>query len=271
MVPNESIVGMDNFWEKAQAFWRTSRLLAWLLGVAWALAAIKVLWCSPSPGIAIGLLAAAAGIMSLRPPEMHFVERMAWIAILVALVTAEILAIKKSDEQNTAKNQEILNGMTGGDAYLFFSPYPKAASSVNDDAFSVQVFNNGKYTLWDVLVEMEEGAPATAEEFLKNWHPTRIPLGSVSNTYGTGLGDVVIHPTRDKKNIYTFRVFSRNSPTIEQLIMDFDQRSNQWEFSYRIWRYLPTPKIGGELIDFKEHQHIVKSLIVPIQPPSMQP
>jgi hypothetical protein len=88
-------------------FWKTNRPFASGLGLIWCGIAIWALWDRPSPGISIGLLAAGAGLMSLRPPDMHFIERITWIAILIALVTAEILSIGKSDKDNLQARKDL--------------------------------------------------------------------------------------------------------------------------------------------------------------------
>ncbi len=75
-------------WQQTEVFWNDSRAVAWILVVVWTAIAVWALYAVPSPGIAIGLLAAGAGIMSLRS-QMHILEKLGWIAILVALTTAE--------------------------------------------------------------------------------------------------------------------------------------------------------------------------------------
>jgi len=54
-----------------------------------------------SPGISIGLLAFAAGVMSVRP-KMHFPEKSAWIIILVAFTYQEVRDIRRTDADNVA-------------------------------------------------------------------------------------------------------------------------------------------------------------------------
>ncbi|HEX5283885.1 MAG TPA: hypothetical protein VFW30_07190 [Bryocella sp.] len=62
-----------------------------------------VIWfiCQPkSPGWCIGVLAAAAGIMSLRTEGMHWGEKLAWIFILAFLAVLELKAINRADVDN---------------------------------------------------------------------------------------------------------------------------------------------------------------------------
>jgi hypothetical protein len=90
---------MDNFWEKAEEFWNHNRVLAWILpltGIA------MTLWASfkpQTPGISIGLLALAAGIMSVRP-QMHSAEKFAWVMILIAFAVLEVYAINRTEADN---------------------------------------------------------------------------------------------------------------------------------------------------------------------------
>src|ERR1035441_10474178 len=101
---SESITGMQKFWEAVESVWNDSRVLAWVLPVA---AFCAVLWASfwpPSPGVSIGLLALAAGIMSVRP-KMHPAEKFAWVVVLIAFAVLEVLAIGRSDKANeSARN-----------------------------------------------------------------------------------------------------------------------------------------------------------------------
>ena len=244
--------------------WNNNPLVAWTLVLLGIASAVYFYYFPQLPGVCIGILGLVAGIMSVRPGKMHVYEKMAWIALLIAFAVFEVLAIKRGDLEYTAKNQVILDGMTGGDDYLFFSPLHKNSKTADDDQFSIQVSDSGNNTVRDALVEMQEGESTDPEHFIEGYHPTKIPIGSVSSTYATGLGDVIIHPLRDRQNFYTFRVFARNMPTIEQLGMSFNQESKKWECSYWIWRYLPKPKIGVELLSSKEHQPVTSQMIVPL-------
>lgn len=101
MARGESMGVMREFWSKAESCWNRNRILAWALVLSgiWL-----VLWSgfSPqSPGFSIGLLAGAAGIMSVRP-KMHTAEKFAWVAILVSLTVLEVMAIGRSDKAASA-------------------------------------------------------------------------------------------------------------------------------------------------------------------------
>jgi hypothetical protein len=207
---------------------------------AWAL--YKVF----DPGIAIGMLATAAGIMSLRP-TMHFREKLGWIAILIALTTAEVRSIHKSEREGLERNQAILDGMTGGDSYLSISPMPASpATADNAGEISFLVSVMGKHTLWDVRVQMAE-TPDPLQFYLAGRIPQSIILGAVSNTYASGLGPLV-RPSLEKENVYYFWVWSRNLPTVEALRVRFNRKLNHWECAWTIWRIPDIPKTQKDIL-----------------------
>lgn len=87
---------MERFWDAVESIWNDSRVLAWILALS---AFTAVLWTSfrpQSPGVSIGLLALAAGIMSVRP-KMHPAEKFAWVVVLIAFAVLEVLAIGRGD------------------------------------------------------------------------------------------------------------------------------------------------------------------------------
>jgi hypothetical protein len=59
----------------------------------------------PSPGISIGILGGVAAFMSLRG-EMKIWERTAWIVIVSAFVTVEVISIHRSDRENLRAKKE---------------------------------------------------------------------------------------------------------------------------------------------------------------------
>ena len=90
---------MKGFWSRVESCWDKSKTIAW---IAVAFGVVLVMWATwkpRSPGISIGLLALAAGFISIRP-KMHFMERVAWVAILIALTCLEVQAIKRNDQEN---------------------------------------------------------------------------------------------------------------------------------------------------------------------------
>jgi hypothetical protein len=88
---------MQEFWRKAEYFWSKNTALAWILVLSVMGLALWAGICPQSPGVSIGLLAGAAGIMSVRP-KMHPSERFAWVAVLVTFTVLEMLAIGRADK-----------------------------------------------------------------------------------------------------------------------------------------------------------------------------
>jgi hypothetical protein len=82
-----------------EEFWNDNRLLAAALLLVGIGLAIRAGVKTPSPGIAIGLLALAAGVMSVRP-RMHLLEKLGWVCVLIAFSVIEVHAIHVSDENS---------------------------------------------------------------------------------------------------------------------------------------------------------------------------
>ena len=106
MVPNESIARMEKLAVWVEDKWKKSRVIAWFLVLAGFSAALWFYLCPHSPGWCIGVLAFAAGIMSLRP-DMHIFEKAAWIIMLGAFVVLEFNAIGRNDADNLQARKEV--------------------------------------------------------------------------------------------------------------------------------------------------------------------
>lgn len=89
----------DECWDKS-TFLSIGLVLFGFAMTAWAY------YAHFSPGKSIGALAAVAGIMSLRP-KMKFLEKLAWIIVLVLLTVLEFRAIDKSDTENLNQRREL--------------------------------------------------------------------------------------------------------------------------------------------------------------------
>lgn len=87
------------FWLYVERFWNSNAYVAWLLVALGAALATWAAYSPKSPGVSVGLLALAAGIVSVRP-KMHPSERFAWVAVLIALTYMEVNAIRRSDDYN---------------------------------------------------------------------------------------------------------------------------------------------------------------------------
>jgi hypothetical protein len=94
---------INQVWERLNFFWKNNRKLPWFLILFFMGLALCCLIAIPPAGIAIGVLAGGAGLMSLRPPEMHIRERIGWIMVLAFLVTAEVLAIRRAANDDLEK------------------------------------------------------------------------------------------------------------------------------------------------------------------------
>ncbi|WP_114207850.1 hypothetical protein [Acidisarcina polymorpha] len=103
--PGESIAVMGRREDWAETVWKSDRvghaLVLVFTGIAvWAAYTVR------SPGVSVGLLATAAGIMSIRT-DMHIVEKVSWMLILMVLATAEIHSIGKSNFENNKQRAEL--------------------------------------------------------------------------------------------------------------------------------------------------------------------
>jgi hypothetical protein len=112
----------NSFALRAKEIWNNSKITAWVLVLAGMGVALWATYCPQSPGVSIGMLALVAGIMSLRP-EMHVLEKCAWILLLVTFTCLEVHAIRISDENNQdiryAQNSEfagIVRKLTDSDS-----------------------------------------------------------------------------------------------------------------------------------------------------------
>jgi archaellum component FlaF (FlaF/FlaG flagellin family) len=90
---------MRELLSKAEDLWKTSRVLPWILVLIGTGLALWISLTKQSPGVSIGILAAVAGVMSVRP-DMHFAEKIAWIVLLVTFTILEVHTIKLSDHKN---------------------------------------------------------------------------------------------------------------------------------------------------------------------------
>ena len=86
---------------KAEEIWDHNRAVAWILVLIGMGFVLFTTYFPQSPGFSIGLLACAAGIMSVRP-EMHLYEKIAWVTILISFTFLEVRAINTTDSENLA-------------------------------------------------------------------------------------------------------------------------------------------------------------------------
>jgi hypothetical protein len=84
-----------------ERFWNNNPYLAMVLIAIAAGAAIWTKLNPQSPGFSITLLALGAGIISVRP-NMHLIEKFAWVIVLATFTYQEVKAIKQNDLNNQA-------------------------------------------------------------------------------------------------------------------------------------------------------------------------
>ncbi len=93
--------------ERFSAFWNHPATAIVLLSIGAAFVAIALTW-PQSPGVCIGVLATAAGIMSAR--SMKIFEKLVWVILLVTFAVLEVRAIGRADsvslQNKTAETQK---------------------------------------------------------------------------------------------------------------------------------------------------------------------
>jgi hypothetical protein len=176
---------MKPFFEKVDSCWKTNGFVSWMLVSAGMVLAVWQVIDHTHPGVSIGLLAAVAGIMTVRPLDKFPVEKFIWVLLLVAFTVLEILAIGKSDAENIAKNREILAGMTGGDSYLSIQPQA-LPDSESTDSFPLMAFTVGSHTIWDAMLQVSEGR-TTAENAFDSSKRKMFQMRAYSNTWSQTL------------------------------------------------------------------------------------
>ena len=91
----------QTFWSEVERYWNESPALAWILLLCGIGVALWASFWPQSPGVSIGILALAAGIMSVRP-QMRPAEKFAWVGLLITFAILEVVAIGRSDRANEA-------------------------------------------------------------------------------------------------------------------------------------------------------------------------
>jgi|SRR6185437_14214474 len=84
--------------DKLKFIWE-HRYTGWIMGIAGFAAAIRFIWHSPTPGVAVTVLGGVAAIMSIR--QLSSWEKFFWTAMVFALLYAEVHSINVDrKEQN---------------------------------------------------------------------------------------------------------------------------------------------------------------------------
>jgi hypothetical protein len=147
-----------------------------------------------------------------------------------------------------SSEHDTLGALTGGDSYDVLVPTSTGAGP-EKASFPLMIAIRGKYTMWDVRIEMKQGpinpeydASHVAEYFANGW--TSVDLGAVSTTYMRPT-NFVIHPSAQETNKYFFHTWSRNALTNQELDVRFNADKQSWETAWKI--YHEGPEIIEEL------------------------
>ena len=135
---------MGKFWTKIEQFWNENRVLAWILPLSGLGLVLWALYWPQSPGVSIGLLALAAGVMSIRP-AMHPAEKTVWVIVLVAFAILEVHAIHIGDQKSQATIEE----------------QKKAFSDIGDGIKNSVAANKGQY---DSTISHVDGVLKTTQD-----------------------------------------------------------------------------------------------------------
>ena len=125
---------------------------------------------------------------------------------------AQVNQTLKTTQKAANYANESVRALTGGDSYLevdFTWPFWVNKPPPGEIGFTVK--SAGKYPLWDVNVDWQEGDPLEACK--KGIVRNSLSIGTVSNTYAKPLRTARF-PDPAKDNVYWFWVFSRNQPSV---------------------------------------------------------
>lgn len=225
--------------EKVDDFWNNNRLLAVVLLLLATSITVVETFNTPSPGVAIGFLALAAGIMSVRR-NMHTAEQMLWVAVLVTLACVEMGAIKRSEESNEAKHKEqndefreIAKQITGSDTYLVFSPQFQLP---RQEGLPVMLWNAvstlGVHAVAEPAVWVAEGSVDEFSRFSKA--SNRTDFHFITKTHYEKVGDYYA-PSKTEETHFGFVYASRGTYGRENLAIRFNNETSQWEFQYSVY------------------------------------
>jgi hypothetical protein len=156
---------------------------------------------------------------------------------------------------------ESVRALTGGDSYLevdFTWPFWVNKPPPGEIGFTVK--SAGKYPLWDVNVDWQEGDPL--EAYKKGIVRNSLSIGTVSNTYAKPLGPLV-SPDPAKDNVYWFWVFSRNQPSVVTIHIRYNREVRHWESSVSNFRGTNDPKHPRKVLYERPMGEIAPILPIP--------
>lgn len=288
-------------WTRIEEIWNESRSVAVLLILS-GLALVSWTFFQPqSPGVSIGLLALVAGIMSIRP-NMHPVEKLTWVFILIAFTILEVRSIKRSDEENktirdaqNARFSEIAQGLKDS-IEIGKTQYQDTLGHVNSVMETTQIAANtarkgvdnltgtnsyldifpigqngsfilvtvvlGNNIVWDAQVNLRDGGYVDSAFYTTPI--TKIQLKPVPVNSMVPLG-YAINPSIERDNQYGFKVDSRGTMSIEDLTIRYNKKTNVWEYDTWISSAAPPSKqipTSNRLIKHFDWRPILEPIMV---------
>jgi hypothetical protein len=274
---------MQEFWRKAELCWNRNKFIAWslvLLGMGLALWASL---CPQSPGVSIGLLAAVAGVMSVRP-KMHTAEKFTWVAVLVTFAILEVLAIGRNDKtaEATRDAQDVkfaaivqslkdsieLSKKQYGSTIGHVDEVLQKTKTVADlseknlenvtggNSFAhvtpqigftpmpFSIYNDGPYILSGVTVNVRRGI---AEDGNPDFLGTDFQMGTLAPHQLQIIPKLFIipHPGKAGIDIYVFRITAQNSEVEESIYFKKSAtKDSEWVYRFIETRRFVTSHIG---------------------------
>ena len=142
-------------------------------------AAVYLLWKVPIPGIAIAIIAVMAAAMSLFP-DANGLQKTFGMIIICLLLIVELRSIRSDRKGSEAAHSrdlgeqrehfnETLYTYTGGNSFPQFNfvvPIQYSATKTFN-SFDLIVINDGKYSLHDVIAEIQRVRPGNSQAELE--------------------------------------------------------------------------------------------------------
>lgn len=173
-------------------FWNTNRFVAWILVLSGTALALWAGIRPQSPGVSIGLLGGAAGIMSVRP-RMHPAEKFSWVVLLVTFTVLEVIAIGRGERaaEATRAAQNAAFGAIADSLKLSISQSREQYGSTIEHV-------DGVLTETDNVLGTTKKAADLAREGVDDLtggdtyvvvRPVFVPLADSSNTFALAVAD----------------------------------------------------------------------------------
>jgi hypothetical protein len=159
----------------------------------------------------------------------------------VTVNKADKIFDKTQEAANLAKDGVL--ELTGADSYMVIYPHGELLGGMPlEGKFDLLNVAEGKHPIWDGRICMKEGSLADPDNLYKS--AQEFDLKPVVPTNLAGFGKS-IQPSKTEVTSYNFGVSSRGPLTEEELDVQFDTKTNRWEYRLEIWEPQPfktTPK-----------------------------